>query len=828
MKYITNEFRAHVQREDASSPEIIAASFFFWNPGSELQKNLVGFLRSLLYQLADQRPDLIPIMINGQADPMGLPNTSHQPTLYAWTEHRLSLALRQVLNHIPSSIALYFFIDGLDEFVGDEDELIYLVRLMDQTQRVKVCVSSRPEQVFRLGFARSPQIRLQDLNLPDLKKAAEERLHPVLVRYFPENEKDIAFLIESTVNKAQGVFLWLELMTKSLRTGAYSADTMQELQEKLNQTPDSLEGMYQHMLNNLDKSYRSEAFRYFSLLIRSEEWSLWSKPLNLLELVFTESELWDRVRKFKLEYFTSPEFMHHCLRVETRILTRCGGLVEIQERPIPFVEGVQGYVHSPEDGSLDDPDHRDHEDVLLDVPANSDEQSPSRHLRSVEFIHRTVAEFLRSRHEAFFHGPSEVSAAAFALAQGKLGVMNLIPALVSPSITGRMVVTFFDFMHDVMNTLMVVQTTDQALENGIITTVNQMYQDIESIDVALNGPGVSWPKRYQTQYKLKRAYAFPVGPNIRKLPFNDSSGFAAFFGCPSHVLHSTILHDASQEQIDCLLTCTLTGLKLVFDVATQYHRIRASLFIIRELLSRGAGSTSYIEPEGWADNMAPFSPWVAFFIFLARVLYFEPTAPVSHVNEILEEVVTSFLSHGADANSRILSTSRDIIWDFDDFIEVKIAMEETPLSLLEESRISNRDSLGEVLRSYGGLSRRRCHFIRFFGDTHVTGMSEPISKDEWYRLSKRQSDRLCELQQSYPKDHDFAHNAPSMDPELERYIRDIMQSLTDSAIAKRPIAEPRSNWDEVESLKTDEDIAKSEIEEDGFTDSDEDSFKSVE
>ena len=239
MKYIINEFRAHVQREDAPSTEIIAASFFFWKPGSELQKNLVGFLRSLLYQLADQRPDLIPIMMNEQADSMRLPNTSQQTTLYAWTEHRLSLALRQVLNHIPSSIALYFFIDGLDEFVGDEDELISLVRLMDQTQRVKVCVSSRIEQVFRLGFARSPQIRLQDLNLPDLEKAAEERLHPILIRYFPEKKRDVEFLIEKTVNKAQGVFLWLELMTKSLKSGANSADTMHELHEKLDQTPDS-------------------------------------------------------------------------------------------------------------------------------------------------------------------------------------------------------------------------------------------------------------------------------------------------------------------------------------------------------------------------------------------------------------------------------------------------------------------------------------------------------------------------------------------------------------------------------------------------------------
>ena len=710
---------------------------------------------------------------------------------------------------------------------------------MNQTQRVKVCVSSRPEQVFRLGFARSPQIRLQDLNLPDLRKAAKERLHPILIRYFPDKKKDIDFLIENTANKAQGVFLWLELMTKSLKSGAYSADTMHELHEKLDQTPDSLEGMYQHMLDSLDKSYLSEAFRYFSLLMRSEEWSSRHETPSLLELVFTESGFLNRVRECNREYFSSPEFMHHCLRVEIRILTRCGGLVEIQERPIPFVKGLIGYVHSPEDGHLDDSEHHLQDRVSDEVPASSDEQSPSRHLRSVEFIHRTVAEFLRNRHEAFFHGPSEVSATAFALAQGKLGVMNLIPALVSPSIIGRMVLTFFVIMYDIMNTLTFVQTTDQALGTGIITTVNQMYQDVESIDGALNGPGVSWPERYQAQYKLN-VYVYFVPAAISKLPFNDSSGFAAFFGCSSHVLHSTILHDASQEQIDYLLTCTLTGLRLWFD-ETGGHRTRASLTIIRELLGRGASSTSYIEPDGWADNMAPVSPWVAFLSFVARALCYERlwrwqtwskdqmSAAFSHVNEILEEVVTSFLSHGADANSRVLSTSIHPIRDSDGFILVHLAIEETPLSLVEQSHIIERDSLGEVLRSYGGLSWRQCHFIRFVGSTLETRKNHRINEKEFYRLSKKQSDRLCELelQQSYPKDN-FAHNITSIDPELEGYMRDIMLSLTESDIAKRPIAEPRSNWDEVESLKTDEDTPKEEIEEESFTDSDEESFKSVE
>ena len=131
MKYISNEFRTHIKKEDTSSSEMVVASFFFWSSGSALQKSLVGFLRSLLYQIADQQPDLIPVMVDTQADSTTTPNTSFRLTeLFAWTEQRLSMVLRRMLDHMPPSIDLYFFIDGLDEFVGDEDDLIALVRLM--------------------------------------------------------------------------------------------------------------------------------------------------------------------------------------------------------------------------------------------------------------------------------------------------------------------------------------------------------------------------------------------------------------------------------------------------------------------------------------------------------------------------------------------------------------------------------------------------------------------------------------------------------------------------------------------------------------------------
>ena len=223
--------------------------------------------------------------------------------------------------------------------------------------------------------------------------------------------------------------------------------------------------------------------------------------------------------------------MHHCLRVETRILTRCAGLVEIEDHPITFIEGTYGYVHNPED-------KEDRTLVWGNFPASSDGQNPSRHLRSVQLIHRTVKEFLQTHPKGFFQRPDERSAATFALVRGKLGVMNLIPVLVSQVKMGRTIVTFFRIMEDIMDDLIALENSasipniDQTFKDAIITIVNQIYKDIEPIDVALNGPSVPWFERYRRkQIGSGPTQAYPVWYDIGTLPFNDVHGFAAFFGC---------------------------------------------------------------------------------------------------------------------------------------------------------------------------------------------------------------------------------------------------------------------------------------------------------
>ena len=142
---------------------------------------------------------------NSSRKPDGSPNDTY---IHVWTEERLISILQHFLTHMSSTLSLYIFIDGLDEFVGDEDILIETIRLLKNSSSVQLCVSSRPEQVFRDEFSGSAQLRLQDFNHEDIVNMTTDRLVPVLSRYYPREEEKIDALIQAVTFKAQGVFLW--------------------------------------------------------------------------------------------------------------------------------------------------------------------------------------------------------------------------------------------------------------------------------------------------------------------------------------------------------------------------------------------------------------------------------------------------------------------------------------------------------------------------------------------------------------------------------------------------------------------------------------------
>ena len=382
MKYVYINFHDHCQSRGSSSlwghsHDVLICSFFFWGLGSSVEKSYHSLLRSLLHQIARQLEDSIPIML-GKIRPLG------SSMLHQWTEARLEGALKLFISWKPPTKRVGIFIDGLDEYEGDEEKLMDILRLLSQSPGIKVCVSSRPEEIFRQGFADCPHVRLQDLNKPDILKATSDRLTPALSFRFPDRVSDsfdsIPEFISLLTEKSQGVFLWAELMSKDILKGARNADTFSELQERLGHTPDTIDGLYAHMLGRLDRSYIHEAATYFHHIIAIDDVfsnSLAPRSPTLLDFACSKHSAWAHVVQRDTMYFLKTDFQTLCRNLEVRVLTRCAGLVDINEScrtTIPLLQSSSGHP----------------------VKINPDEAYLSRDLRGVNFIHKTARDYVRT------------------------------------------------------------------------------------------------------------------------------------------------------------------------------------------------------------------------------------------------------------------------------------------------------------------------------------------------------------------------------------------------------------------------------------------------
>ncbi|KAI1169623.1 hypothetical protein F4777DRAFT_572416 [Nemania sp. FL0916] len=137
--------------------------FFFWNSGTALQMSRMGLLRSLLYQILSDCPDMIPHTFEDRWEYQELFGYNG----WAWSWSELSNGLFSIVS--DENKMFFFLIDGLDECDGDSQDLAnFFLGITSNRKNVKVCVSSRPWLVFEDAFQSRPSLQIQDLTLEDV------------------------------------------------------------------------------------------------------------------------------------------------------------------------------------------------------------------------------------------------------------------------------------------------------------------------------------------------------------------------------------------------------------------------------------------------------------------------------------------------------------------------------------------------------------------------------------------------------------------------------------------------------------------------------------
>ncbi|KAL8794629.1 MAG: hypothetical protein Q9195_002825 [Heterodermia aff. obscurata] len=323
MRYLYNDRRTKSYLDRWSHPqEVIFSSCFFWNSGDVLQKSLAGLLRSLLYELLTQRPEEIPLAMPWRCQMFEFGAAQTAP----WTVSELLKALECVIDSMANRSKICFFVDGLDEFEGDEAALTEIIDLfckIAEKEHVKVCLSSRPWLVFEDAFQSRPSLRLQDLTRNDIRNYVQiEVSHSNKFRKLQKkNFEQCANLINEIVDKAAGVFLWVHLVVRSLLQGLRNEDRIRDLQRRLDMIPADLTKYFEQMMTTLEPFYLKEAIELFDVALTNDHFLLTYSYIHEDDSALASTATIET---------TSEEEIEERLETTTRrINSRCKGLLEV-------------------------------------------------------------------------------------------------------------------------------------------------------------------------------------------------------------------------------------------------------------------------------------------------------------------------------------------------------------------------------------------------------------------------------------------------------------------------------------------------------------------
>jgi hypothetical protein len=356
MKYLSDSYQAKRFLEEwAGSKSLFTGSYFFWSGGNEMQKSQQGLLQSLLFDVLKQCPTMIPVVSSSRWSV----DARHQGDLTrSWTRAELLEAF-----DILSKQRFCFFVDGLDEYEGDPVEVVDTLKGFAMSSDIKVCLSSRPWTELEEALSENPDrnMMLQDFTKEDIRRYIDDLLirDPRFQRTIKEDHHfgDVSSQI---LEKAEGVFLWVFLVVRLLLKGLTHADTMSDLQRRLQKAPPTLEEYFMRMLEGVENVYHEETAQILQMCLAAES------PLNLMTFSFLEQKDPNYALLSEIMPWTEEKLMKRCEVVRKRVKIRCRDLLEISPSSLTHESPRRSDVPNV---------HRDYQ---------------------VDFLHRTVRDFFLS------------------------------------------------------------------------------------------------------------------------------------------------------------------------------------------------------------------------------------------------------------------------------------------------------------------------------------------------------------------------------------------------------------------------------------------------
>lgn len=317
----------------ADKSELIFASFFFYAQGQSEQKSQVGLLRSLLHQVLNHDPTLTKTVLPNawreacrdyqrKAEDLSIPSVAE-----------MTKALKDICKLFQVTKKMFFLIDGLDEYEGDDIEVAEFISGLGEVSNVKVLVSSRPHSTFFRAFRGSPSMDLPRLTKRDIVSYIDDTVasHPYMKDLSVMDPNAANSITTSLVERASGVFLWVVLVCRSVIEGCDEHEATSDLQARVDESPREVEELLKRIIETIQPRWEDEAMKIMHLVYTNQTCPT-LLPIFGLHLICEQGYSSD-IHSSEIKAwgpYTREETESRCSIMEARLRSRCRGLIEVK------------------------------------------------------------------------------------------------------------------------------------------------------------------------------------------------------------------------------------------------------------------------------------------------------------------------------------------------------------------------------------------------------------------------------------------------------------------------------------------------------------------
>ena len=345
MKYLTENQRTKELVPKTSIP-IFFISYFFYELGNPQEKAFVSLLHAILYRFLKEFQDSnrVSSMLIQILEPYMKQNYMTWKREQPWAQEVLQEAIRRIVLKFPINAGVVMFIDGFDECDGSHaDQLAFLKDIVESSKgsklSIKICVASRAEVDIRLRLSIYPSLAIHQFTEPDISAYVAKRLKAAWELMASQPDGTTATfdqeLIDNVVRKAEGVFLWVNLVVTQLVMAIEAEAEASDLHREVARLPEGIEQLYQRIVAKIPQKRLHEAINLLQIVAQTN-------AHEYLEPGHGADTLWKIYNAMKdpstaiseKAYFEegfrgndAPRPMGQCAAMKRRIQSSCRGLV---------------------------------------------------------------------------------------------------------------------------------------------------------------------------------------------------------------------------------------------------------------------------------------------------------------------------------------------------------------------------------------------------------------------------------------------------------------------------------------------------------------------